>query len=143
MSVIEYATKIQTTLGAWTGMNIEVVSKRGGKVEFFSLPYEVIQLLADRRIASLLSQIGEFSMLNLVLAQDFSRLLELGYRLLRIGLKPHEEWGKSERDFVNQTLRLDKNRENPARVADQIFQLYALLEEKRKRREPYEQYRIF
>ncbi|MGC8720191.1 MAG: type I-B CRISPR-associated protein Cas8b1/Cst1, partial [Thermodesulforhabdaceae bacterium] len=143
MSVIEYAMKIQATLGVWTGMNIEVVNKHGSKIEFFSLPYEVIQLLADRRIASLLSQIGEFSVLNLVLAQDFSRLLELGYRLLRIGLKPHEEWGKSERDFVNQTLRLDKNRENPARVADQIFQLYALLEEKRKRREPYEQYRIF
>jgi len=143
MSVIEYATKIQTTLGVWTGMNIEVVSKRGGQIEFFSLPYEVIQLLADRRMASLLSQIGEFSVLNLVLAQDFSRLLELGYRLLRIGLKPYGEWGKSERDFVNQTLRLDKNKQHLAQVADQIFQLSALIEEKRKKRETYEHARIF
>ncbi|MEJ5342935.1 MAG: hypothetical protein WHT09_15370 [Thermogutta sp.] len=143
MSVIEYATKIQATLGVWTGMNIEVVSKRGGEIEFFSLPYEVIQLLADRRIASLLSQIGEFSVLNLVLAQDFSRLLELGYRLLRIGLKTVGEWGKSERDFVNQTLRLEKNKQHPARVADQLFQLSALIEEKRQRRETYERSCIF
>ncbi|MGC9070822.1 MAG: hypothetical protein ACP5IO_05890, partial [Elusimicrobiales bacterium] len=48
MSVIEYATKIQATLGVWTGMNIEVVSKhmfynpatkkKETKIEFFSLP---------------------------------------------------------------------------------------------------------
>lgn len=138
MSVIEYATKIQTTLGVWTGMNIEVVSRQGDKIEFFGLPYEVIQLLADRRIASLLSQIGEFSILNLVLGQDFSRLMELGYRLLRIGLKPYAERGESENRFVNDNLRLDKNRRNTQRVAEQIFQLCALIEEKRKRRETYE-----
>jgi CRISPR-associated protein Cst1 len=140
MSVIEYATRIRATLGVWTGMNIEIVSKskRGDQIEFFSLPYEVIQLLSDRRIAGLLSQIGEFSILNRVLDQDFSRLMETGYRLLRIGLKPDRERGKSENDFVNQTLRLGKNRRDPARVADQIFQLCALIEEKRNRRKSYE-----
>ncbi len=138
MSVIEYATKLQTTLGVWTGMNIEVVSRRGDEIEFFSLPYEVIQLLADRRIASLLSQIGEFTILNLLLTQDFSRLMEMGYRLLRIGLKRNRERGKSEKDFVNQNLRLEKNRKNLAEVARQIFKLFALIEEKRKRRNAYE-----
>ncbi|MHA2643023.1 MAG: hypothetical protein V2G41_10310 [bacterium JZ-2024 1] len=138
MSVIEYATKIQTTLGVWTGMNIEVVSRRGDKIEFFSLPYEVIQLLADRRIASVLSQIGEFTILNLVLNQDFSRLMELGYRLLRIGLKTYAERGESENRFVYDNLILDKNRRSPQQVAERIFQLCALIEEKRKRRETYE-----
>ena len=138
MSVIEYATKVQATLGVWTGMNIEVVSRRGSQIEFFSLPYEVIQLLSDRRIAALLSQIGEFGILNRVLDQDFSRLVETGYRLLRIGLKPYGERGESENDFVKQTLRLEKNRRNPARVAEQIFQLSALIEEKQNRRKAYE-----
>jgi len=138
MSVIEYATKIQATLGVWTGMNIEIVSRRGDEIEFFSLPYEVIQLLADRRIASVLSQLGEFAVLNLVLGQDFSRLMEVGYRLLRIGVKPYGERGESENKFVNANLRLDKNRRNPQQVAEQIFQLCALIEEKRKRRETYE-----
>jgi CRISPR-associated protein Cst1 len=138
MSIIEYGTKIQTTLGVWTGMNIEVVSKRGGKIAFFSLPYEVVQLLADRQIASLLSQIGEFAILNLVLDQDFSRLMELGYRLLRIGLKPYGKRGKSEKEFVNENLKLEKNRRNPQYAAEQIFQLCALIEDKRKRRYMYE-----
>jgi len=135
MSVIEYATKIQTTLGVWTGMNIEVVSRRGGEIKFFSLPYEVIQLLADRRIASLLSQIGEFEILNRVLDQDFSRLMEMGYRLLRIGLKPYIDRAKSENDFVNQMLRLEKNRQNTTLLAEQIFKLCALIEEKRTKRQ--------
>jgi CRISPR-associated protein Cst1 len=138
MSVIEYATKVQATLGVWTGMNIEVVSRRGSQIEFFSLPYEVVQLLSDRRIAGLLSQIGEFSILNRVLAQDFSRLMETGYRLLRIGLKPYGERGESENYFVNQTLRLEKNRRNLTRVAEQIFQLCAFIEEKQNRRKAYE-----
>ena len=141
MSLIEYFTRIQVTLGVWTGMNIEVVSRRGGQIEFFNLPYEVIQLLSDRRIATILSQIGEFSILNLALNQDFSRLLELGYRLLRIGLKPYSERGDSEKNFVNQILHLDKNRLNPSRVAEQIFKLYALIEEKTKRRREYEYFK--
>jgi CRISPR-associated protein Cst1 len=142
MSLIEYSTRIQITFGVWTGMNIEVVSRRGGQIEFFNLPYEVIQLLSDRRIATLLSQIGEFRILNLVLDQNFSRLLELGYRLLRIGLKPYSERGdsenKSENKFVNQILHLEKNRSNPSHVAEQVFKLYALIEEKIKRRRGYE-----
>ena len=142
MSVIEYATKIQATLGVWTGMNIEVVSRRGGAIEFFSLPYEVVQLLADRRIASLLSQIGEFEIMNRVLDQDFSRLMEMGYRLLRIGLRSYNDRAKSENDFVNWTLRLEKNRRNPASVAEQIFKLCAFIEEKRKRRAEYERIRF-
>ncbi len=119
-------------------MNIEVVSRHSGKIEFFSLPYEVIQLLVDRNIASLLSQIGEFTVLNLILNQDFSRLLEFGYSLLRIGLKPQGDRGKSERDFVHHHLRLENNRKNPARVAEQIFKLYAFIEEKQKRGKDYE-----
>lgn len=134
MSIIEYATRIQTTLGIWTGMNIEVISRRGGKIEFFSLPYEVIQLLSDRRIAELLSRIGEFTILNYVLNQDFSRFIEIGYRLLRIGLKPFNERGESEKEFVNQLFRLGKNRQDLAYVAEQLFHLYALIEEKLKRR---------
>jgi hypothetical protein len=142
MSVIEYATRIRATLGVWTGMNIEVVSKRGDQIEFFSLPYEVIQLLSDRRIASLLSQIGEFEILNRVLNHDFSRLMEMGYRLLRIGLKPYSERAKSENEFVYRELYLEKNRRNPAGVAEQIFKLCALIEEKRKRREEYDHIRF-
>jgi len=144
VSLTEYAQKMETTLGVWTGMNIEIVSrlakrseKERDRIEFFSLPPEVVRVLSDRRIASLLSQIGEFVILNCVLDQDFSRLMEIGYRLLRIGLK-NGEWGKAERDFLNHTVRLEKNRRNPAQTAEKIFKLCALIEEKTKRRHEYE-----
>jgi hypothetical protein len=147
MSVIEYATKIQTSLGVWTGMNIEVVSKKDDQIEFFSLPYEVIQLLSDRRIASLLNQIGELEILNQVLDQDFSGLMEIGYCLLRLGFNSSSKQTKLKKDkLVNQKLRSEKNRrnpaeiaeriferhQNPAKTAEQIFKLCALIEEKRK-----------
>ncbi|MBX6380692.1 MAG: hypothetical protein IRZ01_08450 [Thermoflavifilum aggregans] len=132
MSVIEYATKIQANLASWVGMNIEIISRHGDKIEFFSLPYEVTKLLADRRIAAILSQIGEYSILNLVLDQDFSSLMEMGYRLLRIGLIPYQDRGKNEKDFVNQILQLEKNRRNPTLVAQQIFQLCVYIHEKHK-----------
>ncbi len=147
MSVIEYATKIQTTLGVWTGMNIEVVSKKDDQIEFFSLPYEVIQLLSDRRIASLLNQIGELEILNQVLDQDFSGLMEVGYYLLRLGFNSSSKQTKLKKDKpANQKLRSEKNRRNPAEIAErifeqhqnptktaeQIFKLCALIEEKRK-----------
>jgi len=144
VSLTEYAQKMEATLGVWTGMNIEIVSrltkrseKERDRIEFFSLPPEVVRLLSDRRIASLLSQIGEFVILNCVLDQDLSRLMEIGYRLLRIGLK-NGEWGKAERDFVNHTVRLERNRRNPAQTAEKVFKLCALIEEKTKRRHEYE-----
>jgi CRISPR-associated protein Cst1 len=97
----------------------------------------------DRNIASLLSRIGELTILNIILSQDFSHLFELGYSLLRVGLKPPGDRGKSEKEFVNQNLRLENNRNNPAWVAEQIFKLYSLVEEKCKRGKDYEHIHIY
>lgn len=132
MSVMEYAMRIHTTLGMWTGMNIELISRRSGQIEFFSLPYEVTRLLADRSIASLLNRIGEFYILNLVLERNLSRLIELSYRLLRIGIKPEKERTKSEKDFLNKTLFVERNKHKPTKVAQEIMKLYTLIEEKTK-----------
>lgn len=152
ISIMEYATRIHTTLGHWTKMNIELVSlkrqydpkrkKMVVKVEFFSLPYEVIQLLSDRRVTMLLNQIGEFAILNLILAQDFSRLMELAYRLLHIGLKPYGKWGEAEKEFLDLHLSLDKNKTNPAKTAQKIFEIFALAESKNRENNPYEHFAI-
>lgn len=132
MSVMEYALRIQTTLGVWAGMNIELISRQGGEIEFFSLPYEVTGLLSDRRIAGILTQIGELSILNLVLKQDYARLIEIAYHLLRIGTKPYAERKKTENDFIRKTLYLERNRANVVRVCQNIISLYALIQEKRR-----------
>ena len=147
ISLIEYALKVETTLGVWVEMNVEMVNKISyydpekkktvTRIDFFTLPHEVVRLLRDRRVASLLSRIGEYSILNMFLDQDFSRLMETGYRLLRVALTPKNE-SKEVDKFIKRVLHLAKNRENPARTAQYIFKLCALVEEQRKRRDEYE-----
>lgn len=147
MSIIDYTTKVNTTLGIWTGMNIEVVNKykkRVGnsgnpsrdfkdEIEFFSLPYECIQMLSDREIAGILSDIGEFRVVNLVLDRKFSRIVEDAYRVLRIGLKSFNKRNENERRFLNDYFRIDKNKRNPEQTAQKMLKLYALVEQKTKR----------
>jgi CRISPR-associated protein Cst1 len=138
MSVIEYVTRIRATLGVWTAMNLEIVSRKGSEIEFFSLPYEVIQLISDREIAAQLSEIGEFKILDLVLKQEYSKLPEVGYRLLRIALA--NERGKQDRDFINDWLYLDRNKQKQIDLqhfADKILHLYALIEQKQQRSASY------
>ena len=139
ISVIEYATKINKTLGIWTGMNLEIVSRKRDKIEFFSLPHEVIQLLSDRNIATQLNQIGEFKILNLVLKQQYARLIELGYRLLRISLGDNR--GTQDNSLIRDWLYLDRNKQsqnNLRLTAENILHLYALIEFKLKRSKFYE-----
>ncbi len=87
MSLIEMARKLNVQLSRWTKMNVEVVSKYRNKIDFFVLPYEIVEILSDREIASLLNDIGEFKVLNMVLDGRFDKILEFGERVMRIGLK--------------------------------------------------------
>ena len=134
MTIIEYATKIQTTLGQWTSMNIEIVSKKGSEIQFFSLPYQVVQIISDRKIASLLSDIGEFKVLNIVLNQEYKKLLDLGYKTMRWGLtKNNDLGGKSKAsEVIDKTYFLQKNRDNPLLTAQKLLELYVHIEQKLK-----------
>ena len=125
MSIIEYATKIQTTLGAWSKLDIEIISKTKAGIDFFSLPSDVISLISDREIASQLSSIGEFKILNLVLDRKFQNLVEIGYRIMREALSP-----RRNNKYIWDTLYLQKNRDNLLETASQILKLYALIEDK-------------
>ena len=143
MSVIEYSIKTKATIGIWASMNIEIVSKHvlkrdnkwSEKIEFYSIPSETIQLISDRQITEVLSDIGEFKILNLVLNQDYSRLVETGYRLLRESMLDFE---KQNKKLIDDWLFLYKNKGvNLYRTANKIFNLYALIEKKIKRSQKY------
>lgn len=138
-SVIDYSRRIQTTLGIWTQMNIEIVSKykvkneRGqwdDRIEFFSLPSDVIKIISDRRIASLLSDLGEFKILNKVLDRKFSDLTEIGYKLLRESTKNYD---KRNDKLIKDLLYRWNNQKNLAQTANNIFKLYSLIEEKTRK----------
>ena len=134
MSIIEMATKLYVQLGKWAMMSIEVVSKYQDRIEFFSLPYEIILLLYDREIASLLNDIGEFKILNMVLNRKFNKIISFGEKILRIALKPKMERKRQENNFINKEINLQKNRENLINFSQKLFRLYALINEKAKGR---------
>lgn len=142
MSVIEYCAKSNATLGLWSGMNIEIIAitkkiKEDGKyddiIEYYSLPSGVIQLISNKRIAELLSDIGEFKILNMVLDEKYNSLVELAYGILKISMKG--DVNKGDKNFINDNLFLSRNKysKQAQRLsANKILKLYALIEEQLK-----------
>jgi len=115
MSLIELALKLNLQLGKWTMMNIEVVIKykdKKGKVEFFSIPHEITMLLLDKSVASLLFDIGRTEVLSWFLDGEFDKILRDGERHFREALKSSDA----------KTLS----------YSQKLFELYALVNEKRK-----------
>jgi hypothetical protein len=133
ITIIEAVIKRNLLIGKWAGMNIEIVSQKNGIIDFFSLPYSVVELLGNRKIALLLKEIGEFSILNLVLDEKFKELIEIAYRILKISMK--EDENKGDEKYLNDILYLTKNKYNSSAqrlVANKIMKLYALIEEQLK-----------
>ncbi len=140
MSLIEFSTKLKSQLGLWTSMNIEVVIKYKykkdsneyeDKIDFFSLPAEIVSLLNDHEISSLIYQIGEFKVLDIVLDGKFNKLIEDAYRLMKILMKDH----KSEADtkFLNEYLKKNQKDNERKKAVQNMLKLYALIEEKIRR----------
>lgn len=130
MSVIEYSRRIQTTLAQWTEMNIEIVTKSNDRIDFYSLPYEIVQIISDRKIAGLLSDIREFSILNLVLDGRFNELLDIAHTLIRIGTKGKQN--DSDKKLINSLLKRFENKNNLINTAQKILNLYINIKEKRR-----------
>jgi hypothetical protein len=132
ITIIEAVARRNLLIGKWAEMNIEIISQKNGIVDFFSLPTLVVKLLGNRRIALQLKEIGEFSVLNLLLNQKFNELVELAYRILKISMKNSNE---GDKNFINNNLFLYRNKKDKKAqrlVANKILKLYALIEEQLK-----------
>ncbi|MCX7612402.1 MAG: hypothetical protein N2043_12530 [Ignavibacterium sp.] len=132
MSIIDYALKIPVTLGYWASVNIEVIIKTKDNIDFFSLPDEVMRIISDKQIAYLLSEIGETSILKLILSQKYSELTDYAYKILRISLKKDEELQDFEKSYLKYLIKLKKNINMKTDFANKLLKLYTLIEEKLK-----------
>lgn len=133
MTIIETVIKRNLIVGKWAGMNLELISQKNGIVEFFSLPLFTIELLSNRKIALQLKEIGEFSILNLVIDKKLNELVELAYRILKISIKNDDNEG--DKKFIDDYIFLSKNKYNKTAqrlVANKILKLYALIDERIK-----------
>lgn len=143
MSLIEMASKFYIQLGRWEKMNIEMVSKYKvydknrkeyiDKIDFFSLPAEIVGLLTDKEIASLLTQIGEFKILNMVIDGKFKDILSFAEKVMRITLKKSDERTENEKDFIRENIKLERNKKNLTEFFQKLFKFYALIETEMKK----------
>lgn len=122
MSLIEYTTKINTVLNRWTAMNIEIVIKNKTSVDFYNLPSNIQLLLTDREIASILSQIGEYYILRIVLEGRHDELLKVAHESLRAYIKDEK---------LNTYFRKNKNSQNPYMALRRVLDLYAKITDRR------------
>ncbi len=140
MSVIKIALRYNRELSRWTAMNIEVVIKHGKEVSFFSVPYRVVKLLTDRKVASVLTEIKELSVLDKILDQKFEDLINIGEKILRLGFKVvnGQRLSKNEREFINTFIKLDSNRRDLVAFAQKIFKLHAAISDVLKEEVEYD-----
>jgi len=131
MSVIEYSLKINAILGNWLLMNIEIIAiDKKNNIEFINIPYNVLRIISNKKIAALLSDIGEFKILNIVLNEKYSELVEIAYRIMRIALKSKRN--ENDNKFLQDTIFLDKNKGSNYNLlwfSNKILNLYALIKE--------------
>jgi len=132
MSIIEYSRKLNVSLGLWEQMNLEIIIKDSYGIDSFSLPTQIVNLIADRQIASLLSDIGEFSILNTVLNGEFDKLLNFTYKFIKIGLKQNNERNKNDNKYISSYLYKGKNKSNLINISQKILKLYTIINERRK-----------
>jgi CRISPR-associated protein Cst1 len=137
MSLIEFSTKLKAQLGLWTSMNIEVVikykykkdaNKYEDKIDFFSLPAEIVSLLNDHEISSLIYQIGEFKVLDIVLDGKFNKLIEDAYRLMKILMR--DQKSESDKEFLNEYFKKNQKDDERKKAVQNMLKLYALIEER-------------
>jgi CRISPR-associated protein Cst1 len=128
MSLIEFSTKLKAQLGLWTSMNIEVVIKYEAKIDFFSLPAEIVSLLNDHEISSLIYQIGEFKVLDIVLDGKFNKLIEDAYRLMKALMR--DQKSKADKEFLNEYFKKNQEDDERKEAVQNMLKLYALIEEK-------------
>ncbi len=109
LSLVQATIREQLTLHRWTAHNVEVVVKRGDKIEFVTVPGEIVLILNNREIAHKLNAIKELTILRHVLDQKWDMLLEVGYRLIRITRK--ENYSDPEREYIREWLPYNASRD--------------------------------
>jgi len=131
-SLLQWAIKRRTILGAWTMVNIEVIVKKGSIIDYFDLPLNITKILLDYEIANLIERIDEEKIFDLILAGKFSELEKANYHVLKtiLKLKNHEEIPKN--DPIKKYFKKYKDLNYLKKVSDILPELYVRISEKIK-----------
>jgi len=110
-SLLQWAIKRRALLGAWTTMNIEVITKKWQReeqkwiIDYFDLPENITKILLDYEIASLIEGIGEEKIFDLILKGKFSEIEKANYLVLKAILKLKNGEDISKNDPIRKYFR--------------------------------------
>jgi len=129
-SLLQWAIKRRTLLGAWTMMNIEVIVKKGDIIDYFDLPPDITKILLDYEIASLIEEINEEKIFDLILAGKFSELEKANYFVLIAILKLKKNEKNLNNDPITKYFTNYNNLNYLKRVSQILPKLYVKILEK-------------
>ncbi|MEO0127674.1 MAG: hypothetical protein ABIL44_07995 [candidate division WOR-3 bacterium] len=130
-SLLQWAIKKKTLLGAWTMMNIEMIIKKWHReekkwiIDYFDLPYYITRILLDPEIASLINTIGEEKIFDLIVSGKFSELEKANYFVLRSLLKLKNNERISESDPITKYADNYRDKNHLIKVSNLLPELYA------------------
>jgi CRISPR-associated protein Cst1 len=123
-SLLQWAIKRRTLLGAWTMMNIEVIVKKGDIIDYFDLPQDITKILLDPEIANLIERINEEKIFDLILQGKFSEIEKANYFVLRTILKLKKKEEISENDPITKYFTKYQDFNYLKKVSEILPELY-------------------
>jgi len=139
-SLLQWAIKRRALLGAWTMMNIEVIVKKKifdpktkkteNIIDYFDLPQDITKILLDYEIASLIEEINEEKIFDLILSGKFSELEKANYFVLKAILKLKNKEEISKNDPITKYFTKYKDFNYLKKVSGILPELYLKILEK-------------
>jgi CRISPR-associated protein Cst1 len=123
-SLLQWAIKRRTLLGAWTMMNIEVIVKKGDTIDYFDLPPDITKILLDYEIANLIERINEEKIFDLILRGKFSEIEKANYFVLKAILKLKKKEKISENDPITKYFTKYQDFNYLKKVSEILPELY-------------------
>jgi len=128
LSLMQWAIRINQTLGAWTMANIEVIRKKGSIIDHFELSPDVVGILMDNTVAWILTSLGQWKLLELVMRERWSELLIATYCAVRASLADEIREGHCIKKYVIPKSQKEKEKEKEIKEkSDEMFWKLPLL----------------
>ncbi len=83
VAFIDLVLDLNVKLGLWQRLSTEVIVFKGQDIDFYEIPPQILELLEDKRISSLIASLNNPKILDVFLSGNFKLLEVLIYRLLR------------------------------------------------------------
>jgi CRISPR-associated protein Cst1 len=122
---INLVLDLNIKLGLWQRLSTEVIIFHGNNIDFYEIPPQILELLEDKEISTLLVKLNNFPVLELVISGKFNILEVLIHRFLRNFYR-----GFQNNDDLLKKFNLNQN---DPQIGILLPKLYSLIVDKLKK----------